>query len=511
MRVLTIEEIRSVEKLANETGFSYMQLMENAGAYCAKIIRKTLENTGKRDILVVCGKGRNGGDGFVIARKLFENGYNVKVMMAMGLPTDELSTEMFSRVRALEIPVVYYDGTPITEKHFEDSQVIVDCVFGIGFYGEINDVCASLFSRINSSSAMKISIDIPSGLCGDSSKINTNSVCANITIAVLALKPVHVLKPASQRCGKVLLAPISIPEKCFNKVNSSLFTVSKDEIKSFLVKRELEAHKGDFGTVLVIGGSYEMPNAIYFASQAAVNSGAGLVKVLFPAVAYNAIAPKTYEQILVPVESNKSGRISQNSIKRIEKELKKCSCVLIGCGMGNDEDTKTLTEYVIENSAVPIILDADGINCIKDNIDIVDNAKVPIILTPHPKEMSRITGLDVDEIQEDRLNIVKNFTRLHKCILVLKGASTLVGSNEFDDVYVNLSGNPGMATGGSGDVLAGIIASFVAQGVNPFKSAIAGVNIHGVTGDAVSEKYSMMGNTPTLMLNDLPTTLKNFE
>ena len=511
MRVLTVEETREVEKLANETGFSYMQLMENAGSYCAKIIRKTLENTDKKEILVICGKGRNGGDGFVIARKLFENGYKVKVMMAMGLSSDELSNEMFSRVRALEIPVVYYDGTPITAKLIENAQVIVDCVFGIGFHGEPNDVCTSLFASINSSSAMKISIDVPSGLNGDSDKVNTDSVCADITIAVLALKPVHVLKPASQRCGKVLLAPISIPEKCFQKVNSSLFTVSKDEIKSFLVKRESTAHKGDFGTVLVIGGSYEMPNAVYFASQSAVNSGAGLVKVLFPAVAYNAIAPKTYEQTLVPVESNKSGRVSQNSIKRIEKELKKCSCVVIGCGMGADDDTKAVTEYVIRNSEVPVILDADGINCIKDNIDIIDSAKSQIILTPHPKEMSRISGVDVSEIQDDRLNTVKEFTKSHKCILVLKGATTLVGSNEFDDVYVNLSGNPGMATGGSGDVLAGIIASFVAQGANPFKSAIAGVNIHGVVGDFVTEKYSMMGNTPTLMLSELPTILKKFE
>ena len=179
--------------------------------------------------------------------------------------------------------------------------------------------------------------------------------------------------------------------------------------------------------------------------------------------------------------------------------------------MGVDEDTKAVVEYVIKNSEVPVILDADGINCIKDNIDIIDNAKAPIILTPHPKEMSRMTGLNVSEIQENRLKAVNDFTKSHKCILVLKGASTLVGSSEFDDVYVNMSGNAGMATGGSGDVLAGIIASFVAQKVDSFKSAIAGVNIHGVTGDSVSEKYSMMGNTPTLMLNELPTTLKKFE
>ena len=511
MRVLTIEEIRSVEKLANETGFSYMQLMENAGSYCAKIIRKTFDNTTKHNVLVVCGKGRNGGDGFVIARKLFENGYNVTVMMAMGLPTDELSSEMFSRVRALEIPVIYYDGTSLTEKHFENANIIVDCVFGIGFHGEPNDVCTSLFSKINSSPATTVSIDVPSGLNGDSNKINNNSVRADITIAVLSLKPVHVLKPASERCGKIVLAPINIPEKCFSQVSSSFFTVNNEGIKAFFKKRDSQSHKGTFGTVLVIGGSYEIPNAVCFASQSAVNSGVGLVKVLFPAVAYSAIAPKTYEQILVPVESNKSGRISQSSTKRIDKELKKCSCVVLGCGMGVDEDTKAITEYVIQNSEIPVIIDADGINCLKDNIDILNNAKAPVILTPHPKEFSRIVGISVEEILENPRQVVKDFVDSYNCVLVLKGASTLVSSKEFDDVYVNITGNPGMATGGTGDVLAGMIASFVAQGVGAFKSAIAGVNIHGLTGDAVTEKYSMMGNTPSLMLNELPTVLKKFE
>ena len=288
-------------------------------------------------------------------------------------------------------------------------------------------------------------------------------------------------------------------------------TYSANEIKGFFKKRDAESHKGTFGTVLVIGGSYEMPNAVYFASQAAVNSGAGLVKVAFPSVAYNAIAPKTCEQILIPLESNERGRLSKKAIKRIETELSNCSCVVIGCGMGNDEDTKSVTEFVIKNSEVPIIIDADGINCLKGNIDIIDSAKVTVILTPHPKEMSRIAEKSVECIQNNRVATVKDFTQSHKSILVLKGASTLVGCTECEDIYVNNTGNPGMSTGGSGDVLAGFIASFIAQGVDPFKSAIAGVNIHGAVGDRVSQKYSMMGNTPSLMLGELPTLLSEFE
>ncbi len=511
MRVLTVENVKKVEAVANESGISYLQLMENAGSYCARIIRKTFEKTNKRNVLIVCGKGKNGGDGFVIARKLHENNYNVTVMMTMGLPSDDISSQMLSRVRALNIPVVYYDNNGTTDNFLDDAQIIVDCIFGIGFHGESDANTQSLFSKINSSSATVISIDIPSGLEGDSGKINGVAIVADITIAILTLKPVHVLKPSLGNCGKVVLAPIGIPDRCFEKVKTSLFTVNTEEVKQFFTIRDSISHKGTFGTVLVIGGSYEMPNAVYFASQSAVNCGAGLVKVAFPAVMYSAIAPKTYEQTFVPLESNKSGRISQSSLKRIERELGKCTCVLIGCGMGNDEDTKAVTKFVIENSEVPVIIDADGINCLKDNIDIIDNAKAPVILTPHPKEMSRIADVTVEEIQENRGAVVKAFTKAHKCILVLKGASTLVGSTVYEDMYVNSSGNPGMATGGSGDVLSGIIASFVAQGVDAFKSAVAGVYIHGMAGDDVTEKYSMMGNTPSLILKELPTTLGKIE
>lgn len=509
MRVLTVENTRKLEVLANESGISYLQLMENAGSYCARIIRKTFENTNKRNALVVCGKGKNGGDGFVIARKLYENGYKVNVLMAMGLPTDEESSEMLSRIRAMGINIAYYNNT--TDKYFEDAQIIVDCIFGVGFKGEPDANISSLISRINDSSATVVSIDVPSGLEGDSGKASQNAVSADMTIAVLVLKPVHVLKPSMEKCGKVVVAPLGIPEKCFEQVTTTLFTVSADELKSFFKKRDTDSHKGTLGTVLVIGGSYEMPNAVYFASQGAVNSGAGLVKVAFPSVAYSAIAPKTYEQILIPLESNKKGRISQNAVKRLETELKKCSCVLLGCGMGNDEDTKAVTEFVIKNSEVPVILDADGINCLKNNIDIIDSAKADVILTPHPKEMSRIAGVTVEEIQENRGAVVKSFTKAHKSVLVLKGASTLVGSTKYDDIYVNSTGNPGMATGGSGDVLGGIIASFIAQGTDAFTSAVAGVNIHGMAGDKVTEKYSMMGNTPSLMLAELPAILKKLE
>lgn len=511
MLVLTVNDVRLVEEEANESCISYLQLMENAGSYCARVIRKTFENTNKRNVLIVCGKGKNGGDGFVIARKLLESGYSVTVMMTAGLPKDEESSEMLARIRGSGIPIVYFDEKNGRNVYFDNAQIIVDCIFGIGFKGVPDETSANVFKRINASCASVVSVDVPSGLYGDSGEVAGAHVNADITIAVTCLKPIHVLKPAALSCGQVVLAPIGIPEECYKKVTSPLFTYNSENVKSLFPKRSFDSHKGNYGTVLVIGGSYEMPGAAYMASSAAVNSGAGIVKVAFPDAAYPAIASKTVEQVLVPLESNENGRISRNALSRIDKELKSCSAVVLGCGMGVDGDTEEVARYVIENSPVPIILDADGINAVKDNIDILERAKSAVILTPHPGEMARLAKCSVSEIQANRGAVVKNFVSAHKSVLVLKGASTLVGTTDNEELYINTTGNPGMASGGSGDVLSGLIASFVAQGLSPFDASVSGVYIHGEAGDTVSEKYSMMGNSASKILKQIPITLKDYE
>lgn len=511
MLVLTVNDVRLVEKYANESSISYLQLMENAGSYCARIIRKTFENTNKRNVLIVCGKGKNGGDGFVIARKLLENGYNVTVMMTAGLPKDEDSSEMLARIRATGIPIIYFDEKNERNDYFHNAQIIVDCVFGIGFKGVPDTVSEKVFSRINSSSASVVSVDVPSGLCGDSGEISGAHVKADITVAITCLKPVHVLKPACTFCGQVVTAPIGIPEDCYKKVASPLFSCNGEDIKNMFPKRAFDSHKGTYGTVLFIGGSYEMPGAAFMATAAAMNSGAGIVKAAFPDAAYPALAAKTVEQVLVPLKSNEKGRISKKALPRIEKGLKSCSVVVIGCGMGVDSDTEEVVRYVIENSPVPVILDADGINAVKDNIDILDRAKSTVILTPHPGEMARLAKCSVGEIQSNRGAAVKSFTAAHKAVLVLKGASTLIGETGNDGIYINTTGNPGLASGGSGDVLSGLIGSFCAQGLSPFKAAIAGVYIHGEAGDAVSEQYSMKGNTASRLIEQIPLTLKRYE
>ena len=511
MLVLTVDDVRRVEQEANESSISYLQLMENAGSYCARVIRKTFENTNRRNVLIVCGKGKNGGDGFVIARKLLEYGYNITVMITAGLPKDEDSSEMLSRIRASGVPIVYFDEKNERNDYFQNAQIIVDCIFGIGFKGVADSVSEKVFNRINSSSATVISVDVPSGLYGDSGEIGGAHVKADLTVAVTCLKPVHVLKPACTFCGQVVTATIGIPDACYEVATSPLFSCNSEDIKKLFPKRKPNSHKGTYGTVLFIGGSYEMPGAAYMATTAAVNSGAGIVKAAFPDIAYPALSAKTVEQVLVPLPGNENGRISRKALPRIAKELSTCSAVVIGCGMGVDSDTEEVVRFVIENSPVPVILDADGINTVKDNIDILDRAKSTVILTPHPGEMARLAKCTVGEIQSNRSAAVKNFVNAHNCVLVLKGAATLVGETGNDSIYINTTGNPGLATGGSGDVLAGLLGSLCAQGLSPFEAAVAGVFLHGETGDFVSEKYSMMGNTPSRLLENLPFTLKKYE
>lgn len=516
--ILSCEDVRKVEKRANDTCIPYLQLMENAGAYCARIIRERYDNVKYKNVLVVCGKGKNGGDGFVIARKLWENDYDVTVLMADGLPVDEDSSEMFSRIRATDINISYYDenqkGIPAI-KLFKKAELVVDCLFGIGFHGTPSDKMQDIINRMRISKGLApvVSVDIPSGMYADSGELSSSVVYANLTIAIGCLKPCHALKPASNFCGEVVVADIGIPEEYYDEAPSACALLGEN-IDALLLKDVVNmplVHKGTMGTLLCIGGSYEMPGAAYLTSKTAVNSGAGIVKVAFPDVAYNAIAAKTVEQILVPLPSNENGRISKNALPRIAKELQKCTAVVIGNGMGVDSDTEEITRYVLENSTVPVILDADGINAIKDNIDILDRVNCPLILTPHPGEMARLAKCSVAEIEANRVAVVKSFVDSYKATLVLKGTNTLLGYSEIDWISVNTTGDWGLATGGSGDVLAGLIGSFAAQGVKPDLAAMVGVHVHGLAGEQVSEECSHRGNTPSKVIDKIACILKKYE
>lgn len=514
MLIYTCEQMRVIEENADVNGLSYVEMMENAGNACAEKIHSTIVglNSAAKTVAVLCGSGKNGGDGFVIAKNLSDKGYGIRLVLTNGYPTAYESKIMYAYLE--DKPVLVSD----LKQNYDacvsacmSAAAVVDCVFGIGFHGRLDETTSKFFNDISRSRAKKFAVDIPSGLEGNSGEIKSDFFKADYTLAITCYKPVHILKPASDQCGIVSLIDIGIDEKCYDAVGSDVIVSAEhNEIKRFFKPRNPAANKGDFGRLLSVCGSRNMQGAAVMAANAAVESGVGIVDCVFPEAAYSAIASKLTEPLMDPMPSTADGFLKADNLQRIIELADKSTAVLLGCGLGLCEDTVRLVNGILANVKKPIILDADGINAVSFNINILKETSAPLILTPHPGEMARLTGLSIEEIQSNRVKAARNFATQYGCVLVLKGSNTVVAGPS-GSVYINRTGNAGMATGGSGDVLAGIISSFVCQSMSLQSATIAGVYVHGLCGDSIEKKYSMHGVTPTKMIGEIAEVLSNFE
>lgn len=514
MRLLSSDEMKRVEQHTAKYGLSYQRMMENAGAACARNIINVLEKEkiARRNIAVICGRGNNGGDGFVVARKLCDNGYNVCVILASGYPNSQEATYMYKLVIDKSIPTIWYDSDKIkVAQTLKNADVIVDAIYGFSFYGVISEELKGLFAEMNSAASLKFSLDVPSGVYCESGYNDEHCFKSDYTIAISALKPAHIIHPASDCCGDIIIANIGIPEESFAIVQNSLYTYNKLEVSKLFAKRSPMSHKGDFGHLLCICGSKKMPGANYLTVNAALRSGVGLVTSAFPDCIYDTVSSKTVESILLPLASNKQGTLSKDCIDELLENLDKYTAIVIGCGLGLNEDTIAVVKAVIQNAKVPVIIDADGINALAKDISIIEAAKAPLILTPHPKEMSRLTGIETQMIQQERIETAKNFVENHKVFLTLKGANTVVCEPLSNKTYINASGNAGLAKGGSGDVLTGIMGALVASGLEVNEAVTAAVYIHGHTGDVLADKMSKIGMLPSDIINELAFVFEGFE
>jgi len=513
MLVMNSEQIRKAEESAVLRGASFEEMMLKAGRNAAKAILKVF--SGRENALIVCGKGKNGGDGFVVADVFAAEFQKVTVLLPLGEPADELSRKMLSKIQGrenIEIADLKKSDTESLEKakaEIDKAQVIVDAVFGIGFSGAVKGDLAELINKINRSKAFVAAIDIPSGLLSDCGELTETYVKADLTLAMYALKPVHVLKPAADECKAVRIIDIGIGEPEENKDEFVFKTASPFEVASRFKKRPHDCHKGTCGTVLIVAGSYEMPGAAVLASKAASILGAGLVITAFPDKAYNAITSKLTEQVLLPLPSNENGRISKTAEEKLLSALKKADALLIGPGLGVDEDTEFIVKTLLSNTEIPTVLDADGINVISKNIDILKEVKAPLVLTPHPGEMSRLCRTDICEITADKRLAALKFTQKFSPTLVLKGSNTVI-SKQGKAQYINATGCPALARGGSGDLLCGMIAALMAGGMDEFESAVCAVYIHGLAGDYSARVFSETSAATELTLKCLPLLLSRF-
>lgn len=515
MKLLTCDEMKLVEQDAAKYGMSYKIMMENAGTACARNIRNEIEKEGNaipKSIVVVCGKGNNGGDGFVIARKLNESGYNVIVVLSSGYPTGQEATYMYKLVLDQGIKILWYDGDrEVVLNAVKSADVVVDAVFGFSFYGKLDNELKELLNEMSMSRAVKFAVDVPSGVYCDSGCCDENCFKADFTVAISALKPAHIIEPASSCCGDIIIANIGIPEESYHVAENGFYTYNKREVRLLFPERKTDSHKGTFGHLLCICGSKTMAGAPVLAASAALRSGAGLVTLAFPECIYNAVSSKLTESLLMPLADNEKGTLSSSCLKELLASLSKFDGIVIGCGLGVNEDTEAVVRSVIENAEVPVVVDADALNIIARDISIIENKKSELILTPHIGEMARLTGADKESIINDRISAAKSFSLKNGVYTVLKSANTVVTFPDGKRAYVNNSGNTGLSKGGSGDVLAGLIGGFAVQKFVLADAITAATFVLGYTADAVAERTSKTGMLPGDIVNELPYTLSEFE
>lgn len=502
MRILSSEEIRQVEQKAFQNGKTELQLMRRAGAEVTNVIvsHYNLEKTPKK-VSVVCGNGKNGGDGFVIAKLLKQIGCGVRIIIVDAMPKISECVTVFDEAVEFGVPYEKFSD----ETSFDDD-IIVDCMFGIGFHGDAKGVFKSAIDKVNASKAEVVAVDVPSGTDSFVGAVSKSCIKADLTVAISTLKYAHVLPPSNEFCSKTVTVDIGIEDFCYDVVKSDYKTIEPDYVKSCFKPRGFNSNKGSYGKLLCLCGSYTMPGAGIISTSSALRSGAGLVTCAFPRAAYSAMTSHLVSSLFMPLGSENQEKFSPSCAEQISASLPSYSAVLLGCGIGQGEEVADFVSQIMKNTDAPIILDADGINAAASRIDMLRERKV---ITPHPGEMARLVGKTVSEVQASRIDTAVSFAKQHGVIVVLKGANTIVTDGE--KVFVNTTGNPGMAKGGTGDMLAGMIASFAAQGMSLLDAAVSAVYIHGMCGDKCAEELSMAGMTVQDMIEVLPKLLSDFE
>ncbi|MBI5188945.1 MAG: NAD(P)H-hydrate dehydratase [Nitrospirae bacterium] len=520
MKVVTAEEMREIDKKTiEEYGIPGSVLMERAGS---AVVSKIKELFGRKKVIVVSGSGNNGGDGLVVARNLHNEGWDVRVFLT-SRPEDLKGDALLQYKIAVKFGVNIRPAKEFLTRHsslITRHCIIVDALLGTGLSKNVAGTIAEVISFLNKSNVPVISVDIPSGISSDTGQIMGEAVKADYTVTFGLPKRGHLLYPGAEHTGRLFIEDIGFPKKVLrsNKLNVEL--LEKKDVTLLIPERRRYSHKGDYGHVLIVAGSRGKTGAALMAAKACLRVGAGLVTIGVPESLLNIFQSRVTEEMTLPLPDNGDGTLSSKASGIILKFLTETADVLaIGPGISTGNKVEKLIASLISNSTSPMVLDADAINSIKGKSSLLKKAKAPIILTPHPGEMARLIsekssplpyppprggrvreGVESplstirNQIEQDRINTAISFAKETGTYLVLKGVPTIIAEPD-GRAFINSTGNPGMATAGTGDVLTGMVSGFLGQGINPLHASILGVYMHGLAGDiSVYEKgeYSLV-------------------
>jgi len=499
MRVLNAAQMREADRRTiEEIGLPSLVLMENAGRQVVAAMEAAFERLVDERVAVLCGRGNNGGDGFVVARTLHLRGVEVTPYL-LGRVEEvrgdaRVNLEILGR---LGVPVVEIPDAHAWELHFSAisrCDLIVDAIFGTGFRGRPSGLLETVIADVNSAPIPVVAIDLPSGLSADTAEVEGDCIDASITVALAAPKLPLVLPPAEARAGDLVVVDIGIPPRVIDEVEGPWTgLLTREEMRRLVAPRQPDSHKGDYGRILVVAGSIGRTGAAHLAALGALRSGAGLVTVATPRSCVPIVAGLAPEYMTLPLEETPGGSVDAPALGRLLETP--ADVIAVGPGLGTEPGAVALVRGLVERAAAPLVLDADALNAFAGDADrLVGRGGVEIVVTPHPGEMARLTGLSVEQIERDRLEVARAFARAHRVYVVLKGYRTIVATPE-GRAFINPTGNPGMATGGTGDVLTGVVAAWFAQLLDAEAACKLGVYLHGLAGDLAAEACSQQAMT----------------
>src|SRR5437867_172585 len=487
MRVLNAAQMREADRRTiEEIGIPSLVLMENAGRQAVAAMEAMHSDLFERQVAVLCGRGNNGGDGFVVARTLTQRGIEAMVFLlgSVAEVRGEARTnlEILGRVG---LTVVEITNAQEWELHFSEvseCDLIVDAIVGTGFQGQLSGLLETVVADVNGLGVPVVAIDLPTGVSADSHEVAGEAIEASMTVTLAAPKIPLILPPADAYAGDLVIADIGIPGSVIDELDGPwLELLTRERMRGIVPARAADSHKGDFGRVLVVAGSMGKTGAAHLAALGALRSGAGLVTIATPRSCVPILAAMMPEYMSEPLDETAAGTIDFAAVDRVLDF--KADVIAMGPGLGHDPSTVAFIQAVVERAGVPLVLDADALNAFTSDPDrLIGRDGVDVIITPHPGEMARLLGAPVEEVQSDRLERARDFASSHRVHVVLKGHRTVIAGPE-SRAFVNLTGNPGMATGGTGDLLTGMIAAWFAQLLDAEAACKLAVYLHGAAGD----------------------------
>ncbi len=503
MRVIYPEEMQALDQRTLEEGVGSLDLMERAGKAVADQARDMLSLCAGKKVSIFTAKGKNGGDGLVAARYLHEWGAEVDIYLldeVKDLHPDTRSN--LDRANEIGLKTRFFERSAV-EDSLNRSDLVIDAIFGIGFRGRAEGVYGEAIEMINSSEKPVLAVDIPSGVDGKMGWVEGPAILARRTVTFALPKTGLYLFPGARGVGELVVRDIGIPSYLVEEVVSSNIETIDREIEALYPPRPLDAHKGDCGKVLVVAGSTGLTGAAALASRAALRSGAGVATLGIPASLNPIMEIKLTEVMTLPLAEEPEGHLAPDAFQAIMEALDGYDVLALGPGLGTAPGTRKLVRELLLEVDKPMVLDADGLNCVRDEPHLLAGKPGDLIITPHPGELSRLLQKEVREIQRDRISSALEASSRFDCVVVLKGANTIVAGKE-GRIGINTSGCPGMATAGSGDVLTGCISTFLAQGLEPFQAACCGVYLHGKAGELAAHIVGMEGMIAGDILAHLP-------